>query len=308
MISFCSAVINTNLQDHIDIITDTLCRHTKWVKEVIFVQTDLRKDKLVKSWSKNGIEFRHYGLKPFDPPCPLELNWEKMICGHASGLHQAIGYAQQEYVWMSDPDVFLLSSVDETYLNLIKKYDLNVIGVSHFNSDGQSYLYFPCVINCMMKRANLPHSNWLGGFHAQTGMRIDQNGQKVFSVRDCWTIPGPLQEYYESFPNPSGIFDAGCNLWLWNEQNKGRWLSFYLDQEEMADKSYSYHLSKFKTDNIGFSELVYPLNYSTSKYKTNFGLKDDLGNTDLIYHRTKGSQGKIDSYKRLYESLYQSCP
>ena len=308
MISFCCAVVSKNLDDYLAILTDTLCRHTKFVKEAIFVQTDLRRDKVLRSWSKNGIEFKLLGQKPFDPPCPRELAWEKMICGHAAGLYQAIGHAQQEYVWMSDPDIFLLSSVDQTYLDLIHKYDLNVIGVSHFNSEGQSYQNFPCIMNCLVKRSSLPEPNWLGGFQAQTGMRIDQNGQNVFSVGDCWLIPGPLPEHYASFPNPNGIFDTGCNLWLWNEQKRGRWLSFYIDPEEMAYKSYSYHLSKFRTDNIGFKELIYPLNYSLEKYKTNFGLTDSLGVDDLLYHRTRGCREESDSYRKLYDSLYQPCP
>lgn len=305
MISFCSAVINKNLNEYLSILTDTLCRYTTLVKEVILVQTDLRKDKHLRSWQKNGIQFHLFGMKPLDPPCPLELAWEKMICSHATGLYQAVNKATQEYVWMSDPDIFLLSSVDQTYLELIKKHDLFLIGVSHFNSDGQSYGYAPCVINCMMKRIDLPETNWLGGFQAQTAMRVQDNGQFVFSVKDCWLIPGPLPDHYKSFPNPDGVFDAGCNLWLWTEKNEGKWMSFYLDPKEMASNSVSYHLSKFKTDNIGFSELVYPLNYNLSRYKTNFGLNDVLENQDLLYHRTRGCQEKADSFVNLYRSLYQ---
>ena len=61
MISFCSAVVSKNLEDYLCILTDTLCRHTKYVKEVILVKTDLRRDKLIRSWSKNGIEFKLLG-------------------------------------------------------------------------------------------------------------------------------------------------------------------------------------------------------------------------------------------------------
>ena len=296
MISFCCAVIGKNLNDYLAILTDTLCKHTTHVKEVIFVQTDFRKDRLLRYWNKNGIDFKLYGMKPLDPPCPRNLTWEKTICGHASGLHQALNKASQEYVWMSDPDIFLFSSVDQIYLDLMKKYELNLIGISHFNPEGQSYGYFPCIINCMMKKSNLPEENWLGGFQAQTGMRLDQNGENVFSVGNNWIIPGPLKEYCNSFPNPNGIFDAGCNLWLWNEQKQGRWLSLTLDTR-------SYYSEKFLKDNCGFVELVYPLNYNTSNYKTNFGLTDDLGNIDILYHRTRGCQEKSTSFKNLYLTL-----
>lgn len=306
MISFCSAVVSKNLDDYLTILTDSLCRHTSLVKEVIFVQTDLRKDKLIKSWCKNGIDFKLYGMCPLDPPCPRELAWEKMICGHAVGLYQAIQKSNQEYVWMSDPDIFLLSSVDQIYLDLIKKYNLNLIGISHFNVEGQSYRYFPCIINCMCKKSDLPNSGWMGGFKAQSRMRIDQKGEDVFSVNDCWMIPGPIKDQFEKFPNPNGIFDSGCNLWLWNKEKEGRWISFFLDTDYLKEKTFSYHLSKFHTDNIGFCELVYPLNYNLSKYKSNFEINDDLGSMDLLYHRTRGCQENSQSYKKLYESIYGS--
>lgn len=299
MISFCSAVISKNLEDYLSILTDTLCRHTKYVKEVILVKTDLRRDKLIKSWSKNGIEFKLFGLKQYNPICPFGLNWQKMICGHAMGLYQAIQQSTQKYVWMSDPDVFLFTSVDKIYLDLINKHDLNLIGVSHFNAEMQSYEFCPCIINCMVKKEDLPPPNWLGGFQAQTSMKISDPTQNVFSVGDCWLIPGYLPEHVNSFPNPSGIFDAGCNLWLWNELKKGKWLSFYVDTQNLNKDE------RFLFENKGFENLVYPLNYNTSKYKSNFGLKEDLGNLDLLYHRTRGSYEDSASYKNLYHSIYQ---
>lgn len=305
MISFCCAVISKNLEDYLSIIADTLCKNTKLVKEVVFVQTDLRRDRLLRSWSKNGIDFFLYGMKPLDPPCPEPLKWEQMICGHACGLHQAIKRSKQPYVWMSDPDIFFFTSVDQIYVNLMEKYQLNLIGISHFNSEGQSYKDAPCVINCMMKRDNLPPADWLGGFHAQSGMRLTENPKPVMSVKDCWLIPGPLDEYYDQFPNPGGIFDSGCNLWLWNEQNKGKWLSFFLEKKQIS-KTQSYHSSDYVKNNSGFKELVYPLNYNLRNYTTNFGLTDSLGDSDLLYHRTRGCQEKADSYKNLYKALLPS--
>ena len=308
MISFCCAVATKNLDDYLETLTDSLARYTTLVKEVIFVNTDIEEDRVLRSWSKNNIDFKMYGLKQFDPACPRPKLWEKMICGHASGLYQAIQRATQEYVWMSDPDVFLLGHTDQVFVGLMDSYNLRLIGVSHFNWEGQSYGCSPCIINCMMRKEHLPKPNWLGGFHAQLGMKIEHNSTNVFSVGDCWLIPGPLPDYQNSFPNPSGIFDTGCNLWLHNEQHEGRWMSFYLDPKEMAEKSMSYHLSGFKKDNIGFYELVYPLNYNLGRYKTNFGLTDNIGSDDLLYHRTRGCREEAESFKKLYWSLYSPCP
>lgn len=289
MISFCCAVTRKNLKDYTKVLTDTLCRHTTLVREVILVQTDT-KDGLVESWDCGKIRFSHYGCQPL--PCPKAPAWEQMICGHARGLHKAIEYVQQEYVWLSDPDVFLLSAVDQTYLRLIQRYDLNLIGVSHFNPLSQAYQFCPCIINCMMRRDTLPTSDWLGGFHAQSEMRL--GAQPVFPVGHRWMIPGPLAEH--KFPKSDGLYDTGCNIWLWNEEKKGRWISFQLDQINGEPK------------NTGFRELVYPMNYKLKNYKSNFGLADDLGNDDLLYHRTRGSREKSASYRRLYESLYQPLP
>jgi hypothetical protein len=90
------------------------------------------------------------------------------------------------------------------------------------------------------------------------------------------------------------MFDTGCNLWLWNLQRGGRWLAFYLDEWHGCFKY-----------NRGFCKLRYPLNYNTGRYKTNFGLEDNFGKQDLLYHRTRSALESSLSFRQLYDSLFR---
>src|SRR5262249_40786186 len=107
-----------------------------------------------------------------------------------------------------------------------------------------------------------------------------------------YLIPGPPGAWHASFPNPQGIFDAGCNLYLWCQQLAGRWVGFHLGQWHGCFK-----------DNFGAAELVYPLNYNARIYTSNFELSAELGGQDLLYHRTRGAREGSGSFRRLYESL-----
>lgn len=84
---------------------------------------------------------------------------------HSLAMHFGINQTTEPYIMMSDPDViFYTKGFDEYYLNLYNKYNLNIIGVSHYHhSDQPFYLNFPTIINCLIKKEKLPNSNWLKG-------------------------------------------------------------------------------------------------------------------------------------------------
>ena len=107
-----------------------------------------------------------------------------------------------------------------------------------------------------------------------------------------YLIPGPLCP--EEFPNPEGAFDVGCNLFLWAKAQNWRWLSFYRDGGVFPKTN----------DEYGFKELIYPMNYTTAEYRTNFGLEKDLGKQELLYHRTMAVGQSGASYQQLYDSLF----
>lgn len=293
MISVCS-VLCGDMEDYVKVFTDSIKNTSKYVTEVIFIQVDASNRRPIRQWKSGNIDFRILGyplLKEIRGCCSPE--WAMMVCGHACGLHEAIEQAGNDYIWLSDPDVFFFNAVDDLYLRLMKQYELSIIGVSHFNSLRQSYCYFPCVTNCLLRKSWLPDRNWLlGDLWVRTGMTTRENPECVVECPGKYLMPSPIPSHTMRFPCPDGMFDVGCNLWLWNEEQHGRWLAFYLEQWN----------KDFET-NFGFTELVYPLNYNTQSYMTNFDLQVDLGVCDLLYHRTRGSHEPGTSFRSLYVSL-----
>lgn len=289
MISVCTVILS-RMEEYIEVLSDTLCRHTKHVREVIFSKVDSLEVKPDRCWEQNGISF-----KISDCPVSTVEDWQTrgfilMVAGHALGLHHGIERSKEDYIWFTDPDVFLFTSVDEMYLQLMQKHNLGIVGISHFTPEQQSYLDFPCVTNCMVKRGNLPPNNWID-CSLQSGMRVVENCKTIMRMSDKYLVPGPICP--ELFPNPDGLFDVGCNLWRWAHEQNWRWLSFYMDCGTLPNTN----------DGYGFKDLVYPMNYNTSIYRTNFNLMENLGNQDILYHRTMSVGQSGESYKQLYASL-----
>ena len=284
------------MDDYIRVFVDSIRKRTKHVTEVIIVKIDAKNEGPIKTWTQDHIQFKIIGYNLLQHIQGYSSSaWAFMVCGHTFGLHHALEYSTGEYVWFSDPDIFFLSNVDQIYMDLMTKHSLDIVGVSHFNAVGQCYEYFPCVINCMIKRVHLPDSEWLQEqLWIRSGMQLKENPQPLIATPGKYLISFPIPEYQDQFPNPEGMFDTGCNLWLWNLQRNGRWLAFYLDQWHGCFKH-----------NRGLVKLMYPLNYNTARYKTNFGLKDNFGKQDLLYHRTRGTLESGASFKQLYDSLFK---
>lgn len=290
MISVCSVILD-GMQEYTQVFLHSLLRNCSDVSEVILVKVDGEE---CSETTYRGVPCRIIGY-PLAQSFENQYvkDWILQICGHALGLHHAINQAKNPYVWLTDPDVFFFNPVDRIYLDLMKRFDLNIVGVSHFNAKDQSYLDFPCVTNCLIKKESLPAPDWLSGLlYFRTIMKVGQftNKEKIIPLDGKYLVPGPLEGLASGFPNPKGFFDVGCNLWLWNEDK--RWLSFNLN----PNKEFSY-------EDYGFQEIVYPMNYTTANYKTNFGLEEDLGNVELLYHRTRGGRESGRQFKELYERV-----
>lgn len=292
MISICT-VIYGDMEAYIRVLKSTVRLKTKHVHEMIIVQADASQDNTIKTWNQNGVTCKiiGYNLYQHVQGCPSP-KWADMVCGHAMGLHHAIEQSSGEYVMLSDPDVFFLDYVDDIYLSFMARYNLDIIGVSHFNPTAQCYQYFPCIINCLMRRDKMPPSNWLQGqLWVRSAMQMANNPVPITPVDGKYLIPGPIPELYGCFPSPHAEFDAGCNLWLWNHQQGGRWLAFHLNSGDTCRGNY------------GWDKLMYPLNYNTRSYNTNFGLTENLGRKELLYHRTRGARISGLEYHRLYDRV-----
>lgn len=280
---------------YLRVLAHSICLQAKEVKEVIIIQIGDNEQRLVATWETSGVSFQYWEQPLFDAPNNLYKPFAMMVAGHALGLHHGLNKASQPFVWFCDPDVFLLSNVDQVFLQLMEDHAVDLIGVSHFNTSSQSYLDFPCVISLMARRSFLPDREWLAGdLYIQSGMTLKENPERLLPIDGAYLLPGPPPSWNE-YPNPQGIFDIGCNLWYWNKLRRGRWLAFDLEHRQTHG-------------NFGLPQLVYPMNYTSDRFHSNFDLEADLGQKELIYHRTRGSREFADDYLNLYQSLFGETP
>lgn len=261
MISLCAVIID-GMEQYLQVFQDMLRRYGSNISEVLIAKTDERDASMERSWTEGQIKFTIFGS-------PLPENWLKQNhvhannwCGHAFGLHAAMERAKEDYIMLSDIDLFFCKDVGKLYVDLMEKHDLFVIGVSHFNRGNQCYLDFPCIINCLLKKKDLPDDKFLyNALWVRQGMRSHDN-HPIWKCNGKWLIPG-MAVPTEHYPNPRGLFDAGCNLWVYTKVMNGRWLSFV----ELNGHHY-------RTNRVGCS----------------FELKEDLGNDMLLFHRSRGAR------------------
>ncbi len=289
MISLCT-VLHTGCKVFIDTMLDSVKRHGTLVKEILIVQID-GDEFYEESWEEGGVTFTRVG-HPVDKLWAGDQIINAIYNGHALGLHECIKRSTQEYLMFCDPDVFWYGPLDAIYMDLMERHDLNYVGTSHHAATTQAFTYFPCVTNAMLRRAELPGPDFLRGeirgFGALHINNIDKPEYGAMTALDgYWLIQGPIPGHYDKFPNPglskdSGLFDVGCNLYLWGLENNWRWLSF---------QTLDCH------------------NYTTAYCRTNFKPLPKLKKEKLLYHLISGSRGgegleepRMKEFFRQYEA------
>ncbi len=286
MISACTVAIQ-GMDRYLDVLVDSLKTKCTLVDELVVVMSDaVYPEEFVEYSGHLTIRMIHYPIG----------DYSAALCGHAPDLHKAIDRATNNYILITDPDVFFLSDVDRTYHGISREYGLSYIGVSHFNlgSEHQSYGYFPTVINLYTHKANLPDATWMEDKLCVPTLMVEYNPSWQ-KTPGKYLMPGGLQDHWKEFPHPNGYFDAGCNLWLWCKQQNLDWLSFQLPER----------LDCFQRNSWQKEDLKYPLNYNTALYKSNLEIGEGkFGNQDLIYHRTGASRMPAEGYVQLYEKLF----
>jgi hypothetical protein len=147
----------------------------------------------------------------------------------------------------------------------------------------------------MAKRSTLPDKEWLkgelkfrGAFLHRAQLLPENRPDSTETDPDPgkpangeFLIPGVLPNYNHLFPNKDdyAIFDVGSNMWLWNEEVKGRWLSF---------QTLDCHI------------------YTTHYYRNNFGLKEKLPKQNIIYHLGSGSRNEEVDWLKFKEEYDRS--
>lgn len=204
MITLCTVILKS-AEPFVEIYKDWVLNRTKLVKEVCFCKVD-SPSSLYYEEEKNNIKFRTFGYDFSGITKTIGPGHQ-----HALGLHECIDRATQPYLLLSDPDVFFYTFVDELYFNMMKDFNLDVIGVSHHASTEIAQGYFPCCMNLLMKKISLPNSEWMKG---------------KFTVDGKYLIIDAVEGHTDMFPNKNKNYDTGVYLWLWAFEQNWRWLAF----------------------------------------------------------------------------------
>lgn len=284
MISICT-VLYSGCSVFIKALLESISLHCKVANEVIIVHIDAE-DFYEKTWVENGIEFKQFGY-PLLEVWP-NRNWNVLGNGHALGIHACVDKAQGEYLLFTDPDLFFYTSVDAFYLDLMEKHKIDYIGISHHAAMTQAFTWFPCLTNCMVKKSALPDKDFLKGYlKVVSALHInnldDVNIDDAELMNGYWALQGPIKGFWDKFPNkdlsPSfGLFDVGCNLYLWSLEKNWRWLAFQTTDCHSYNSVYN---------------------------RSNFGLKEKFKKQNLLYHLISGSRGGEEAEVAAKEKFFE---
>lgn len=280
MISLCTVILD-NIIEHSEILLESIKEKTTGISEVLMAKVDSDSDYYEEYKLRNNIVVKKFGA-PVDKKYNTSLEY-----GHALGLHECIDKASKEWIMICEPDLFFYTDVPKLYFETIEKYNLNIIGISHHNGIGESVGFFCYPMNSMMRKSSLPkNGEWMKKHNAHIkigrgiiGIAPPELDEKYKIVDEKYLLQGVIPEIYHKWPNPEGWFDIGCNLWLWNEDMKGKWLSF---------QTMDTHI------------------YSTNVYKTNFKLRDRFKKQKLLYHQTNCVNGKEEALKLIKKAYKES--
>jgi hypothetical protein len=198
-------------------------------------------------------------------------------------LHQGIDVAKNNHVMLCDPDVFFLSDIDVFYMDLINKFKLNYIGLSHPAALTQCFTFFPNVLNCLVKKTDLPDKEFLKDYLTlYTATPEDHHQWKEYDIANFhmhgkFLVPSKIPGTDEYFSNPKGHYETGCQLVIWAKQKSWRWLSFQT------------------TDCV---------NYASQYARANFKIDQRIERRKLLYHVMHGAAMKerfdiyVDNYNR----------
>ena len=222
MITLCTVTLDT-LNQYEKVLIESILQHCTMINEVIFADNSKNPD-FYDEWEEGKIIFRRIGAQ----------TTTTVLAGgdqHALGLHTGIDAANNDLIYLCDPDIFFINNVDEFFYNLKNKYALDAIGCSHHSATELSSTFFPWHGAILMNRTKLPTiPSWLNPKYPGK-----------------WLMAGLGTDEKELYPNPSGTFDTASALWLWAHLQNWKWLSFQTQDAHL-------YTTKFFRSNIKISE------------------------------------------------------
>lgn len=250
MISVATVSYGKYPDEHIDNLVESIVKKSSEIKEIIVIH-GFEPEEFYKEDSVGGIKIKHIA-PPRENIVHMPKGSKRIFSfknskyeEHSFAMHKAIEHTTEPYLIMTDPDiVFFMKKFDKMYLDIYQKYNLNIIGVCHYEAASPFWQEFPTIINCLIKKEKLPDKNWMKGkIKARPylgGWRIEDFVLKT-KIPDDWPIidghylyPSAIPERYKEFPNTNCWFQTGANLYLWDKDNGSRSATFKCDADGIA--------------------------------------------------------------------------
>jgi hypothetical protein len=254
---------------------NSIAKMSKLISEVCITVSDVEDYK--DGWTENGIRFSFRGGNPL----VNSTNNTARCIQHAAGLSKAVEAATNDYILLSDPDIFYHTAVDEIFYNLMKKYGLNTVGVSHPAAITQSFTFFPNVIHCLVKKKDLCDETFLREEnHLENNKELKSIRNEIAEIskkiKFLNLTPCAVESKKTMYPNPEGHMECGSNLCLYGIIKNWKWLSF-------------------QTTDVH--------NYTTQYFRSNIKICDKIQRQKLFYHQV-GSAGIEHGYLKPFIQLY----
>lgn len=278
MISIITVIIES-LNKYLPYLEKSIRKHLTLVDEIIIPRVDIEPG-YYRAWALGKINCIEFGAKT--SPI-MDHHSPALHClHHALGLHSGIDRAKNDLVMLCDPDIFFQSDVDKFYVELMEKYNLNCIGLSHPASLTQAFTFFPNVLNCLMKKSEMPDESFLNDkLNLYNATPTDSHQWALDKIDNIplkgkFLIPSKMPETGHYFPNPEGYYETGCQLVIWAKEKNWKWLSF-----QTPDCS----------------------NYSSQYFRSNFKINDKMPRRKLLYHVMHGAvmKERFDIYEQQYK-------
>lgn len=214
MISLCTVVINAS-NKHLSNFLENATTKLQLVDEILICNMSGNNE----VFSSKTIYVNDVKVVFFDcPPEVFKTREEPKLGGlrcsleHAIGLRQCINRAKNDYVILTDNDLFFYTAADQIYYKLSQEHDLSFVGVASVNPQVECVGYFPLVYNMLIRKKDLdgieqtPDLLVPGEYLAPqvTGHIIDQ----------------------DKYVNHLAMYDTGCFLYIWAKRNNLNWFSF----------------------------------------------------------------------------------
>jgi hypothetical protein len=292
MISLCTVILEPLERNFEKIFIDSVVGRLPKVSEVIIVKIDAT-NPWIAEWDIGNIHFIKIGY-------PLKIDYPNINIGpnddsgiqHALGLHVGVDKAKNDYILLSDPDVFFYPKTDEFYLDLMTKKNLDLVGCSHHLAIDYACGYYPNQVNLLLKKSNLPDHTFLENKLYRRNSVKDENYIN-YKLPGKWLIPGPIPEYVDIFPNKKGLFETGCNLWILGQQRNWNWLSF---QTLDCNLYTSLYHRGIKTEKIKKRKLIYHCTHSMY-----ISLNLDLLELKIIQNDSMMAKSRYEKFVKEYE-------